>query len=245
MEFEAFPPEEIDFQGVKKLLKQLFLKENVDVSGLTDLLIKKNTNYSLVIKQESEEENEEEERDNDEEVYAITSLVGLNGNELNEEKPIQNVKEYFLAKTEKSPEFSKFLKSKSNLYWLINERFINLSPKLSLPSFEAILKEISNDKLTIDNVIMVIKVLKCEEKCQNPKTKKIKGENDIIYQNPEEELLDENASHSIEFSVANQCDEDARWDDEDTKYVPYRKILLFTKKSFDKALDCLRKELGE
>lgn len=246
VDFEAFPPEEIDCQGIRKLIKQSFLKENIDISGLTDFIIKSNTDFSLVMKQESEEDNEEEERDNDEEVYAITSLVPLNVDPKGESS-IVGLRHYFLSKTEKSADLNQALSSSSNLYWLLNERFINLSPKLSLPSFQLILKEMKDAKKLIDNVVMLIKILKEDIKePKSNKSKKSKFGSDVIYQNPEEELLDENCDHSTEFSVASQCDEDARggyWDDDDTKYVPFRKILLFSKISFDRAIEALREEL--
>lgn len=228
-------------------MKQLFLKENVDISGLTDLIIKKNTGFSIVMKQESEEEDEEDVKDNDEEVYSVTSFVQLDG-DFQVEPSIINFKEYLLRNTVNSAAINSTLKSNSNLYWVVNERFINLSPKISLPSFELILKDLAVTKRRIDTVVMVIKILKEEVKESKKSNKKSKGDGEVIYQNPEEEILFENCDHSVEFSVASQCDEDARngyWDDDDTKYIPYRRFLLFSKGSFDKAIECLLKELNQ
>lgn len=39
MDFDGFPPIEDDYEGIKKLLKQLFLKEKIDLNDLTKLLI--------------------------------------------------------------------------------------------------------------------------------------------------------------------------------------------------------------
>lgn len=49
IDFLAYDPNETDFHGIKTLLQRLWLKENVDLSGLANLLIE-DTTVATVLK---------------------------------------------------------------------------------------------------------------------------------------------------------------------------------------------------
>ncbi|KAK3754523.1 hypothetical protein QZH41_019114 [Actinostola sp. cb2023] len=63
VEFEAFPPAECDFNAMKNLLKQLFLKNSVNLSELAHLIIAQEKIGSIikVVDDEAEEEEKAEE----------------------------------------------------------------------------------------------------------------------------------------------------------------------------------------
>ena len=48
MEFAAYSTDEVDFNGIKCLLQRLWLKENIDLSGLANLLIEESTIASIL-----------------------------------------------------------------------------------------------------------------------------------------------------------------------------------------------------
>lgn len=48
MEFSAYDPDESDFHGIKCLLQRLWLKEKIDLSELTNLLISEETIASVL-----------------------------------------------------------------------------------------------------------------------------------------------------------------------------------------------------
>lgn len=48
MEFAAFDATKDDFHGIKCLLKSLWLKENIDLSQITELIIHPNTIASVL-----------------------------------------------------------------------------------------------------------------------------------------------------------------------------------------------------
>merc|ERR1719411_783956 len=60
--FDAQTATDSDFHGIKRLLQQLFLKANVNLSALTDVILGQN-HVGSVIKQAPLEEDDEEEED--------------------------------------------------------------------------------------------------------------------------------------------------------------------------------------
>lgn len=247
-----YPADQTDFDGIKKLLKQNFLKEDIDISGFTSLLISQK-DLTLVIKQTLDEENQEdpedEEDDDDvDEVYGVISVISMKSDKI----PVKQLNQYIMTRTENSPKLKEILnKSENNgkIAWMVNERFINLSPKLGLPCFESILSDLEKESKSFEYYLMILKILKAnvslKKKHSNKKSKTSDDDMTIIYQNPEEEIFDEKSDGSVEFSVADQCDEDARngyWDDEDQKFTPFRKIIILTKKSLLDSIEVLKEE---
>lgn len=85
--FEGRNPDGRDFDGVKTLLQQLFLKAHVNLSQLSDLVIDQ-TNVGSVLKQcsdddEEDDDAEEEELYNtDDDVFGITTVVNITNNKV-------------------------------------------------------------------------------------------------------------------------------------------------------------------
>lgn len=81
MDFEGRNPEPQDFHGIKQLLRQLFLKAHVDLSQMTDLLIKQNS-VGSVLKQTIDEEDDDDDLVDSADVYGITSVLNLHANKV-------------------------------------------------------------------------------------------------------------------------------------------------------------------
>ncbi|XP_054156963.1 BRCA2 and CDKN1A-interacting protein-like [Oppia nitens] len=257
IEFASYPVIEDDFNGIKCLLAQLWLKEKINISDLTQFLVDQKTICS-VIKQEADDDDEDEdkdkEKDNDDEeeedldVYGVTSLIPLTSS--TDKECIKQIRNTLLSHSPKDNEIHKLLANESSKVGLIvSERFTNLPPKISLPTFESLMNDLktttdnqTKDKLDIDWYLMVCKVLKLKSKSKN-KTSDSSASGDVIYMNAEEELFDEISDHSLEYSVANQCDSDVfDWKDEDNLYEPFRKVLLLSADNWINAINRLKEE---
>jgi protein BCP1 len=129
---------------------------------------------------------------------------------------------------------------------IVNERFANLPPNISLPSYQQLLNDLKtakdNKKLTLDLdlYLMVCKLLKTK-----PTNSKKTNNCETIYVNAEDEIFDELADHSFEYSVANQCDSDVfDWKDDDNLLEPFRKVFIIKNQNFRKAIDKLNDEFN-
>ena len=159
-------------------------------------------------------------------------------------KQIQNTLISYLPKDN---EIHKQLSNSSaKIGFVINERFTNLPPKISLPSYQQLMNDLKSAKtdetnklnLEFDSYLMVCKILKT--KATNSK-KPI--ESQLIYVNAEEEIFDELSDHNFEYSVAKQCDSDVYdWKDDSSLLEPFRKMLLLTKDKWNKAIIKLNEE---
>lgn len=76
VDFEGRNPIDSDFDGIKQLLNQLFLKAHINLSELTELIIKQNYVGSVIKQSETEDDGDEEESDPNE-VFGITTIISL------------------------------------------------------------------------------------------------------------------------------------------------------------------------
>lgn len=194
-----------------------------------------------------DEEDDETDSDDDD-VYGIISLISLS-DKVNEEC-IKQIKNILLSRIPKDNNISVVLKNTSvNVGLVVNERFVNLPPKISLPSYQQLLNDLKTAKEIKNNpdfklswFLIVCKIKKMRES----KQKKVatSGET-IIYINAEDEIFDEFAEHKYEYSVADQCDDSALggdWEDDQHLFEPFRKILLLSTDNYYKAIDRLENE---
>ena len=268
VDFEAFPPQPEDFQGIKKLLNQLFLRQDVNTSDLANIVIE-SVDLTTIVKQSADDEDEEEDCDDD--VYGLFSLIDLGSN--NQKTCIDTIRKFIVNQAAGDEKFSEQAKSAmvKKPALVLNERFINLPARVSVPSFQSLAQDLKQKpELDFDHFFMVIKIQKAVDRHQSHSVNKKKdkeknkrqkvdqeqhgsGANsaddaeDILFQNPEEEIFCEKAVQFFEFSVANQCDADVRsgnWDEEDVKYHPFRRILLLDRRRFLQAIEVLVQEFS-
>lgn len=249
--FEGRAAIDSDFHGVKQLLKQLFLKAHINLSELTDVIISQ-SNIGSVVKQsldEDMEEDDDEESDiND--VFGVTTVINITNkkhvecvqqlrqllNELAEEHADDRIKAFV----------NKILSNDTeNVGLIINERFVNIPPQISVPLLQGLNKEIQaakDKKMPYDfqHYILISKLCKTDESSTSSTTKKknkgsAEPDPDIIWSNAEEEVFDEEADLKFEFSVKNDSDTAfvGGWMEDDATMTPYRRVLIIPASKMD------------
>lgn len=120
---------------------------------------------------------------------------------------------------------------------LINERFVNIPAKISVPLLEHLISEVErannrNMPFNFSYYILICKLYKSDDKkIEKSKNKKKHAGNaqSVLWSNPEEEIFAENATVSFEFSVEEEADSglSGKWTETDDEMTPYRRVLLF------------------
>jgi len=244
--FDAQTATDSDFHGIKRLLQQLFLKANVNLSALTDVILGQN-HVGSVIKQapldEDEEDEDEMESDAVDEVFGISTVINLTHRLTNEaknapsegDKAINQLVNLLVDKSDKNggPVQTKTLQAfltdkEKHTGWLLNERFVNIPAQISLPLYDSLRDEMHSacakgQKFKFDYFLLLSKALK-------EKGAKKKDQDELIFTNGEEELFQEECAFSFAFSVADQ-QADAETipeggNDDDASYEPWRVVMI-------------------
>merc|ERR1712126_51801 len=244
--FDAQTATDADFHGIKRLLQQLFLKANVNLSALTDVILGQN-HVGSVIKQaplDEEEEDEEDEMETDaDEVFGISTVINLTQRLTNEsknvpsegDKAVKQIVDLLVEKSDKNggsiqtKTLKEYLTDKEkHTGWLLNERFVNIPAQISLPLYDALRDEMHSacakgQKFQFHNFLLMSKALKIKNGKKN-------DENRLIFTNGEEELFHEESTFSFSFSVADQ-QADAETiseaaSDEEASYESWRVVMI-------------------
>jgi len=117
---------------------------------------------------------------------------------------------------------------------IINERFINLSAKISLPLIENLIFdiELANDNkmpFNFSHYLLICKLHKSKDKAVDMlESKNENADEELIWSNAEEEIFAEEAIASFEFCVDEEADNAlyGKWTETDCEMVPYRRVLL-------------------
>uniref|UniRef100_A0A8D8RH50 Protein BCCIP homolog n=1 Tax=Cacopsylla melanoneura TaxID=428564 RepID=A0A8D8RH50_9HEMI len=130
-----------------------------------------------------------------------------------------------------------------NVGLLINERFVNIPPQISVPLLQGLNKEIQSardKKMPYDfqYYILISKLYKTDPTTTSKKKKnKQTGqpEPDILFSNAEEEVFDEESDLKFEFSVKNESDSGmvGGWMEDDATMTPYRRVLIISASKMD------------
>ncbi|XP_044271315.1 protein BCCIP homolog [Tribolium madens] len=227
--FEGRNPEGQDFHGIKQLLNQLFLTTHIDLGQMSDMLISQ-AGIGSVLKQSFNDSDDEEDMEMVEEsdVFGITSVINLTQHK--ETPCVQQL--YKLVEDEimkqadpqTKTSFKEILEKNSNkIGFIINERFVNIPSKISLPMLHALQDEIhrmgkKNDSYKFDYYLMICKTWK--SKTDN---------NETVFSNDEEEIFCKKADCSFNYSVVGKTDTGltGNWQSEDKELIPHRAIILF------------------
>jgi len=245
--FDAQTPTDVDFHGIKRLLQQLFLKANVNLSALTDVILGQN-HVGSVIKQAPEDDDDDEEEDEMEcdaadEVFGITTVINLTHRLTGEpkatapsegDKAVKQIVDFLVDRSDKNggPIQTKTLKEFLNdkdkhTGWLVNERFVNIPAQISLPLYDSLRDEMHSacakgHKFNFKHFLLISKALKI-------KNGKKKDEDKLIFTNGEEELFQDESVFSFSFSVADQqADAETISDavDESASYESWRVVMI-------------------
>jgi len=240
VDFEGQVPCPEDFNGIRSLLHQLFLKANINLSNLTDLILAQNFVGSVLKQCLDEEDDGSDDESSLDEVYGITTVLNLSHHK--EVECVKQLTKYIIEKTNKKA--SSLLEDSANkVGLLINERFINIPPQVSVPLFENLSGEIveankEGKPFKFTHLILISKIHEAVVKGPGAKKKKAKDDSSILWVNAEEEPAVEFGEVLGEYSVRNESDSavGGTWDEEDEQFDPKRRITVL---KFDQLPDIL------
>lgn len=198
VEFEWFNfKPDIDFHGLKSLLRQLFDVDNqlFDLSALAELILNQYTIGSTV-KVDGE----------DTDAYAFLTVLNLY--EHREQKVIKDLIQYLVSKTSNSDGWSSLgeLIQSKQVGLVLGERLINVPSEISPPMYTMLIEEIADaveDKEPYEFTHYLIlsktyneiaSALDAEEKPRSKKNKKGGASLETFYFHPEDEVLHKHAS---------------------------------------------------
>ncbi|XP_064631496.1 BRCA2 and CDKN1A-interacting protein-like [Lineus longissimus] len=241
VDFEARVAQDSDFHGIKQLLKQLLLKADIDMGELVNYVIS-NNNVGSVLKQVDDIPDDDDNGDDDdatiEPVFGLTSVVDLS----KDSTCSKQLKSLLLERckecnSKKLADFRAMFDSKQ-IGFIVNERFINLPPQVSVPLFTSLKKEIeaANKKKSkqYDLYLMIAKTYKMKEVGNNAKSKGNKNE-DLTYVNQEEEFIQQEAMLTFDYCVTKEHDSavGGSWDEDDEEMDAYRTVMVFPAERLD------------
>ncbi|XP_018327331.1 protein BCCIP homolog [Agrilus planipennis] len=231
-DFEGRNPEYEDFHGIKQLLHQLFLKAHIDLGALTELILNQK-GVGSVLKQSFDDYDDEDDEDlvDESEVFGISTIVNLSA-----KSNSSVVQELFSYLKDLASQYLKgndldrvkdILSGSLKVGLLLNERFINIPPKVADPLLSSLEKELKSvskkdSSYNFDYLIAVCKTYK------NGKTQ------EEFYTNQEEIIFCKECEISFELSVAGQTDTGlgGKWTEDDIEMTPYRKVLFIKSNKF-------------
>ncbi|KAJ6637517.1 Protein BCCIP like [Pseudolycoriella hygida] len=225
VDFEGRMPIDSDFHGIRQLLTQLFPQSNINLQQLADYIIGQNYVGSVVVQSEDDEDEDDDDVDMDDEnvVFGFTTAINLMKTDVDCIKEVRNFLQE-IANEKASDDLYEQLESifdnPSNVVgFLLNERYINIPPQISVPLLESLVKEVAKAvkhemPFKFTHYIMLLKFYKMSNK-------KDKGKVSPTYLNGEEEIFVQYASLDFDFAVHNESESD------DGENVPFRKVIVF------------------
>ncbi|XP_006188796.1 BRCA2 and CDKN1A-interacting protein [Camelus dromedarius] len=255
IEFEAHSISDNDYDGIKKLLQQLFLKAPVNTAELTDLLIQQN-HIGSVIKQTDVSEDSDDDVDEDE-IFGFISLLNLT--ERKGTPCAEQVKELILRLCEKNCEKSlveqlgKLLNDTTKpVGFLLSERFINVPPQVALPMHQQLQKELAEAHKTNKPCgrccfyLLISKTFVEAGKSNSKKKWSNQKKAELMFANAEEEFFYEKAILKFNYSVQEESDTclGGRWSFDDVPMKPLRTVMLIPGDKMNEIMDKLKEHLS-
>ncbi|KAM6183899.1 BRCA2 and CDKN1A-interacting protein [Erethizon dorsatum] len=255
IEFEAYSISDKDYDGIKKLLQQLFLKAPVNTAELTDLLIQQN-HIGSVIKQTNVSEDSDDDVDEDE-IFGFISLLNLT--ERKGTQCAEQIKELILRCCEKNCEKSmveqldKLLNDNTKpVGFLLSERFINVPPQIALPMHQQLQKELAEAHKTNKPCgkcyfyLLISKTSVEAGKTNSKKKWSNQKKDELMFANAEEEFFYEKAVLKFNYSVQEEGDTclGGRWSFDDVPMKPLRTVMLIPGDKMSEIMDKLKEHLS-
>ncbi|KAM4635886.1 BRCA2 and CDKN1A-interacting protein [Discoglossus pictus] len=253
VDFEAHTISDLDHDGIKKLLKQLFLKAHVSISELADLLIQQNHIGSVIKQAESQEDSEDDDDDNEDHVFGFISLLNLT--ERKGTPCAEQIIELLLSHCEKNcgqstvEQFDKVLNDNSKpVGLLLSERFINVPAQIALPMHQQLQKELLEAQQTNKPCgkcyyyILISKTFVEAAKI----TTGPQGKEELMFANAEEEFFYEKALLKYNYPVQEESDTQlgGRWSFDDVPMKPFRTVMLIPADRMNSIMDKLKEYLS-
>ncbi|XP_054437660.1 BRCA2 and CDKN1A-interacting protein isoform X2 [Pteronotus mesoamericanus] len=254
IDFEAYSISDNDYDGIKKLLQQLFLKAPVNTAELTDLLIQQN-HIGSVIKQTDVSEDSDDDVDEDE-IFGFISLLNLT--ERKGTQCAEQIKELILSRCDQNCEKSvveqldKLLSDTTKpVGFLLSERFINVPPQIALPMHRQLQKELAEARETNKPCgkcyfyLLISKTFMEAGKNNSKKKQSSHKKDELMFANAEEEFFYE-ATLKFSYSVQEESDTrlGGRWAFDDVPMRPLRTVMLIPCDKMNEIMDKLKEHLA-
>lgn len=219
VDFEWFSPnQDIDFHGLKTLLRQLFDVDNqlLDLSALTDLILAQN-HIGSTVKCDGEESDP----------YAFLTVLNLNQHK---DKPVvKDLVAYLLARSKTSSlpgiaeQLEKLLSpsSPAQVGVILTERFINMPHQIIPPLYTMLQSEVQsalkdNEPVKYSHYLLISKTytevaskLDAEDAQPSKKKKASGAAPETFYFHPEDEVLHKHAIAQANFDYEKQGEDGA------------------------------------
>ncbi|BES96658.1 protein BCCIP homolog [Nesidiocoris tenuis] len=259
IDFEGRSPSDADFFGIKQLLQQLFLKAHLNLSELAELIIGQQ-NIGCVVKQSGAEElNEDdvEEEDDDDglmEVFGVTSVINLSCKR--DQEIIGQLRTLLseLANEHATTDTAELIKTvladpEKPLGLIINERYVNIPCQISVPLLESLSKEITkakekNKPFDFGYYLFICKLHKINANQTKKKKNKRQSSEEILWSNPEEEIIDQATELKFEFPVETDSGLGGNWSEEDKMMSSFRRVLLFPSDRLPNIIDRIKEAVA-
>ncbi|KAI7164028.1 hypothetical protein KC324_g12845 [Hortaea werneckii] len=256
IDFEWFDPRpEIDFHGLKMLLRQLFDVDNdlFDLSELTDMILAQPLLGSTV-KCEGEESDP----------YAFLTVLNMHHHR---DKPVmKQLTDYLISKASTQPTTQQQLRdllsptSQAQVGLILTERFINMPSEIVPPMYNMIRSEIAaavadNEPYNFTHYLLISKTYtevasKLDAEDDRPQKKKkaaAGGEPETFYFHPEDEALHRYAMGVCHYDYEKVSDEgasDAKRTFQELGVKPQGHLILIEGGKFEEAVKGLGEYLG-
>lgn len=249
VDFEAHSISVSDFNGIKKLLQQLFLKAHVNTSEMTDLIIQQSHIGSVIRQAEVPEDSDDDDPD---EVFGFISMINLT--ERKGVQCVEELKELVLDQCHRScseaeaERLDKVLSDSSkSVGLLLSERFINVPPQIALPLHRQLQEEMAEAQRTnkpsgrCHYCLMISKT--CKEASKNISRSGPKDE--FMFVNAEEEFFYQHAELKFHYSVEDEADSclSGRWSFSDVPMKPFRTVMLIPSDRIPVVMETLKEYL--
>ncbi|XP_061220079.1 BRCA2 and CDKN1A-interacting protein isoform X2 [Neopsephotus bourkii] len=226
IEFEAHSISDNDYNGIRKLLQQLFLKAPVNTAELTDILIQQNHIGSIIKDTQCVEQ--------------IKELVLSRCEKSCEQHVVEQL--------------NKLLNDSTKPVGLIlSERFINVPPQIALPMHQQLQKELSEAQRTNKpcgkcHYYLLLGKTFAEATKSNPKKKggRHQQKEELMFANAEEEFFYEKALLKFNYSVQEESDTclGGRWSFDDVPMKPLRTVMIVPADGIHAIMDKLKDYLS-
>ncbi|MBZ3873192.1 BRCA2 and CDKN1A-interacting protein [Sciurus carolinensis] len=259
VEFEAYSISDNDYDKIKKLLQQLFLKAPGNTAELTDLLIQQNHIGMDTFRPSDNQTNVLEDSDDDvdeDEIFGFISLLNLT--ERKGSQCAEQIKELVLSFCEKNCEKSvveqldKLLNDTTKpVGFLLSERFINVPPQISLPMHQQLQKELAESHKTNKpcgkySFDLLISKTFVEAGKPNSKKRRSNQKDELMFANADEEFFYEKAVLKFNYSVQEESDTclGGRRSFDDTPMKPLLTVMLIPDSKMSEIMDKLKDHLS-
>ncbi|KAI5463173.1 p21-C-terminal region-binding protein-domain-containing protein [Mariannaea sp. PMI_226] len=206
VEFEWFNFDpEIDFHGIKSLLRQLFDIDAAlfNVSGLADLVLSQPTIGSTI-------------KVDGKETDAYAMLTALNTSVHSGNESMKDLLKYIVEKAQTNPSLAVIpglVNAGKHIGLVFSERLINMPSELAPPLYSMLMEEIQDavdDKEPYEFTHYLIwsktyQELESKLDVENQRRKKAKEEAEVYYFHPEDEILQK---HAVAYGSFNYTKED-------------------------------------